>query len=159
MLFLLGYFNGHVGRWIDGFEGVHDGYGFRKRKVKEKRVLEFCDEKELCVANTWFKKEEQRKITYSVGGNKMEIDFVLVSKSNRKYLKDVKALSWELQHRLVVTDIDISKLKEVVKNEQTVRRIWKLKENNMRARFQKRIKSLLMSMRSIYGMLSKMVFQ
>ena len=52
-------------------------------------------------------------------GNKTEIDFVLVGKHNRKYLKDVKFIPWKLQHRLVVTDIDKVKLKKVVKNEQT----------------------------------------
>ena len=71
-----------------------------------------------------------------MGGNETAIDFVLVSKNNRKYLKDVKAIPWELQHRLVVTDIDKRKLKKVVKHEQTIRRrVWKLKENNMK-RFQ-----------------------
>ena len=39
-------------------------------------LLEFCDEKELCVANTWFKKNEERKITYISGGHRTEIDFV-----------------------------------------------------------------------------------
>ena len=48
----LGDFNRHVGRQIDGFEGVHGGYGIGKRNVEEKRLLEFCDEKELCVVNT-----------------------------------------------------------------------------------------------------------
>ena len=43
-----------------------------------KRLLEFCDERELCVANTWFKMTDKRKITYSAGGCKTEIDFVLV---------------------------------------------------------------------------------
>ena len=73
-----------------------------------------------------------------------QIDFVLVSKNNRKYLKDVKAIPWELQHRLVVTDIDKRKLKKVVKNEQTnKKRVWKLKENNMKTRFQERVKNLV----------------
>ena len=73
-----------------------------------------------------------------------QIDFVLVSKNNRKYLKDVKAIPWELQHRLVVTDIDKRKLKKVVKNEQTnKKRVWKLKENNMKTRFQERVKKLV----------------
>ena len=58
------------------------------------------------MVNTWFEKKEQRKITCSMGGNETEIDFVLVGKNNRKYLKDGKAIPWELQHRLVVTDID-----------------------------------------------------
>ena len=35
--------------------------------------LEFCDKKELCVANTWFGMKEQRQITYSMGGNETEI--------------------------------------------------------------------------------------
>ena len=30
----LGDFNGHVGRRIDGFEGVHGGYGIGKRNVE-----------------------------------------------------------------------------------------------------------------------------
>ena len=55
---------------------------------------------------------KQRKITYSMGGNDTEIDFVLVGKNNRKYLKDVKAIRWGNKHRQ----------KKVVKNEQTIRR-------------------------------------
>ena len=80
----LGDFNRHVGRWIDGLEGVHGGYEIGKRNVERRRLLTFCDEKELCVANPWFEKKEQRKITYSTGGNESEIDFVLVGKNNRK---------------------------------------------------------------------------
>ena len=83
----LGDFNGHAGRRVDGFEGVHGGYGIGKRNVEESRLLEFCDEKVLCVANTWFEKKELRKITYNMGGNKTEIDFVLIGKNRRKYLK------------------------------------------------------------------------
>ena len=48
----MGDFNGHVGRRIDGFGGVHGGYAIGKRNVEERRLLEFCDEKELCAANT-----------------------------------------------------------------------------------------------------------
>ena len=41
-----------------------------------------------------------------MGGNETETDFVFVGENNPKYLKDVKAIPWELQHRPVVTDID-----------------------------------------------------
>ena len=41
--------NGHAGKRIDGFEGVNGGNGFGKRNVERKMLLEFCDEKELCV--------------------------------------------------------------------------------------------------------------
>ena len=47
--------------------GVHDRHEVGKRNVKGRRLLEFCDEKKLCVANTWFEKKEQRKIAYSMG--------------------------------------------------------------------------------------------
>ena len=49
---------------------------------------------------------QTHNLKMKMGGNEIEIDFVLVVKSNRKYLKDVKAIHWELQHQLVVTDID-----------------------------------------------------
>ena len=60
----LGDFNGHVEKQIGGFEepiGVHDRLGIGERNVEERRLLEFCDEKKLCEANTWFEKKEQRK--------------------------------------------------------------------------------------------------
>ena len=88
----IGDFNGHVGKWIEGYEDVHRGNGIGERKVEGKMLLEFCDENELCVANTWFRKGEKRKVTYSAGENEAEIDFVLVGKGNRKYLRDVKVI-------------------------------------------------------------------
>ena len=38
----MGNFNGHVGRQIDGFEGVHGGYGIGKENVEERRLLSFA---------------------------------------------------------------------------------------------------------------------
>ena len=63
---------------------MHEGNGIRKRNVERKMLLEFCEEKELCVANTWFRKGEKRKVMYSTEENEMKIDFVLVGKGNRK---------------------------------------------------------------------------
>ena len=45
----------------------------------------------------------------------------------RKYIKDVKVIPWELQHRLVVVDLDKKVLKKGVRKEQIItRKIWKL---------------------------------
>ena len=108
----LGDFNGHVGKYAEGFEGVHRGNGVGKGNAEGKRLLEFCDERELCVANTWFKKTDKRKITYSAGGCGTEIDFVLVLEKYRKYIRDVKVIPWELQHRMMVVDLDKKVLKK-----------------------------------------------
>ena len=54
----LGDFNGHIGRHIDG------GYGVGQSNLEGRMLLEFCLEKELCVSNTWNKREEKRKVTF-----------------------------------------------------------------------------------------------
>ena len=110
----LGDFSEHVGKRIDGSEGVHVGYRIGKKNVEGRRIFEFYDKKELCVANIRFEKMERKKTTYIMSGKETEIHFVLVGKNNRKHLKDVKAISWELHHRLVVTDIEKKKFKKVV---------------------------------------------
>ena len=57
-----------------GFKGVHEGNGIGERNLEGGMLLEFCDQKDLCMANTWFKKEK-RMMTYSLGGNETEILF------------------------------------------------------------------------------------
>ena len=74
VVFGLGDFNGHVGEEIEGFEGVHGGNGIGKRNAEGRMLLEFRDKRELCVANTWFKKTDKRKITFKSGNNEFEID-------------------------------------------------------------------------------------
>ena len=72
-----------MGNCAEGFEGVHGGNGIEKRNAEGRKLLEFCDEKELRVANTWFYEKEKRKIIYSTGECKTEIDFVLLGKMQR----------------------------------------------------------------------------
>ena len=44
----------------------------------------------------------------------------------------------------MVTNIDKRKLKKIVKNKQTTRRrVWRLKENNIKTKFYKRVKELI----------------
>ena len=94
----IGDFNGHIGEKVDGFEGVHGRNGTGERYLEGRMLLEFCDQKDLRVANTWFKKEKRKVTYYSSDANETEIDFVLMEKT--KFLKDVKVIPWELQHRL-----------------------------------------------------------
>ena len=71
---------------------IHGEYGIGKRNAEGRMLLDFCVQKELCVANTWYKWRDERKVTYSSGGNDTEVDFVLVGKEKRKYLRDVKVI-------------------------------------------------------------------
>ena len=96
IIIFLGDFNGHVGKCAEGFKGVHGGNGIGKRNAEGRRLLEFCDKRQLCVANTWFYKADKRKIPYIAGKCKTEIDFVLVGGKYRKYTRDVKVIPQEL---------------------------------------------------------------
>ena len=78
----LGDIKGHAGRHIDGFDGVHGGYGVRQRNFEGRMLLESCLEKELCVSNTCFKREEKRKVTFKICENETEIDFVLTKNTD-----------------------------------------------------------------------------
>ena len=86
----MGDFKGYVRRRIDDFMGVHGGYGIGKRNV-EGKILDFCDEKELCVANTWFEKEQNKYHTVYVE-IKLRLILYWLVKTDRKYLKNVNAI-------------------------------------------------------------------
>ena len=73
----LGDWNGHVGTAADGFELVHGGRGFGKRNPEGERVLDFALANDLVVGNTLFIKRESHLVTFSSGGNKTQVDYVL----------------------------------------------------------------------------------
>ena len=50
------------GKCAESFKGVHRGNGIGKRNAEGRRLLEFCDEREQCMANTWLYKANKRKI-------------------------------------------------------------------------------------------------
>ena len=69
---------------------------------------------------------------------------MLVGEKYRKYIRDVKVIPWELQHRMVVVDLDKKVLKKIMRKERIIRRkIWKLNENRTRVRFENREKELV----------------
>ena len=96
IIFYLWNFNGHVGRCAESFECIQGGNGIIKRNAEGRRLLEFCEGKMLRVAKTRSYKADERQITYSAGGCETDIDFVLVEKKYRKYVRDVKMIPWEL---------------------------------------------------------------
>ena len=118
---------GNVLRVLKVYTG---GMVLGKEVQNGRRLLKFCDERELCVANTWFYKTDKRKVTYSDGGCETEIDYVLWGAKYRKYVRHVKVIPWELQHKLVVIDLDKKVLKKIATKQWIIRRkICKLKKN------------------------------
>ena len=46
LVMCLGDINGHIGRHIDGSNGVHGGHGVHQKNLEGRMLLEFCLEKE-----------------------------------------------------------------------------------------------------------------
>ena len=83
-------------------------------------------------------------ITLKCGNNNSEIDFILVSKENRKHLKGVRVIPWELQHRLLVANVDKRKLNTVAKTDSRVKcMVWTLNERKMQEKFEKKVEELV----------------
>ena len=68
---------------------------FGTRNAEGERILEFCDAVSMAVCNTFFKKEDFKLITYQSGDNRSMINYLMVRKSNRCLVKDVKVISSE----------------------------------------------------------------
>jgi hypothetical protein len=146
-LIVCGDMNGHVGVDLDGFGGVHGGNGYGARNVEGEMLLEFAEAKELVVLNTMFRKEEGRKVTYSSGGIKSQIDYILVRRADRRLVQDVKVIPGEpclTQHRLL---IGVMRVKEGVPDRKVFVskcRVWKLSEPGTKSVYQARVKERML---------------
>ena len=70
------------------------GMKLTKEMLREEDYLSFVMKRSCAWQIHGLKRRSRKKITYSMGGNETEIDFVLVGTNNRKYLKDMKAILW-----------------------------------------------------------------
>ena len=99
-------FNGHAGRNIDGFQGVHGGFSIGERNQEGRMLLESCDAMHLCIASTWFGKADRKKIAHGSGCQKSENDFCIMGKVDRKFYENVKVITGVLKINLLMVDID-----------------------------------------------------
>lgn len=139
-----GDLNGHVGREADGYEGVHGGFGWGERNQEGEMLLEFADAMEMVVANTCFTKDTTKLVTFESGGNKTVVDYVLVRKSDRAMVKDVKVIRGEPcipQHKLLVCVLIVDNhVKSRNKDFVSKCKVWKLKEAEVQGDFYERVR-------------------
>ena len=76
--------------------------------------------------------------------NETEIDFVLIKKEHRQFIKNVRAFTWECHHALVIADIDKRKIRKVVKKISAERiKITLLKGVKIGKRFEEKVTNLV----------------
>ena len=89
------------------------------------------------MSNTWFRREEKRKVTFRMGENQTKIDFVLIKKEYQRFIRNVKSIPEEFQHAL---DIDKRKIRKVVRKTCAERRkITLLKDVKIMKRFEEKV--------------------
>ena len=64
LVMCLGDFNGPIGRHIHGFDEVHGEYGVDLMNLDGRMSLEFCLDKQLCMSNKWFMRDDRWKFTF-----------------------------------------------------------------------------------------------
>ena len=79
---VMGYFNTKVADDPSGYEDVMGRHGLGRMNKRGERMLEFCQEKNLCISNTVFYHRLQRRYTYTHpdGHRNNCIDYILVQK-------------------------------------------------------------------------------
>ena len=143
LLVLGGDLNGHVGRFPDGYDGVHGGWSVGTRNREGERILDFADSLGLVLCNTIFRKRPAGLVTYSSGGAETQIDFILVRRQDRRLVRDVNALTEECvtQHKLIVGEVKLDRPKVRKQRYTPKRRVWKLREEDNREVYREELRA------------------
>ena len=140
-VYIMGDFNSKIGIRMKE-EELLGPYGIGKRNDRGERLVQFAEENNLFILNSFYKKPPQAKWTWRSpdGKTKNEIDFIL--SNTREDVMDVQVingLKFDSDHRMVRAKIKIHKKKRYVKKwcRPTVERI---NEKIFKDRLQERIK-------------------
>ncbi len=114
ILIVGGDMNAHVGQRRDGFENEMECFGLGGRGGEGEELLRICQENNLKVVSTWFKKKREHLITYKSGDLESQIVYIMLRQSKVVNVKNCKVILGEAfltQHRLLCCDSIIKNMK------------------------------------------------
>ena len=85
----------------------------------------------LALINTFFTQTEEKLITYRSGGNATVIDYITTRRTQLGQIRNFKVMPGEsiaTQHRLLVCDLHIPRIKKKIRKRQKKIKWWKIKE-------------------------------
>ena len=90
VLFIIGYWNAKVGS--QETPGVTGKFGPGVQNEEGQRLIEFCQENPLVIANTFFQQHKRRLYTWTLpdGQNRNRIDYILCSHKWRSSIQPAK---------------------------------------------------------------------
>ena len=97
--------NGHVGEGNIGDEEIMVRYGAGTRNKEGSMIVDFAKRMDLAIVNTYFKKNDEHRVTYKSGGKSTQVHYVMCRRRNLKEMCNCKVIVNEgvaKQHRMVV---------------------------------------------------------
>ena len=133
-----GDLNCHLGIDNTGYEEVMGLYGYGVQNEDGVALLDICKNHRLKVANTVFRKDPEKLITYKSGGVSTQLDLILwkprldISLINCKVIPGEECLT---QHRLVRADFKLKKWRKKKWRGPKKIKAWRLKNPDVRQEF------------------------
>ncbi|XP_071699213.1 uncharacterized protein [Rutidosis leptorrhynchoides] len=127
-LLIGGDLNGHVGMDVEGYAGVHGGFGYGDRNEEGLSILEFAVAHDLVVVNSFSRKTDAQLATFHSGGHSTQIDYLLLRKGDLRTCGDCKvltALTCSSQHRLLVIDLVLQRRATKMARQVQPKILWK----------------------------------
>ena len=127
MMYIAGDFNGEVGTTESGEEESVGGFGWGTRNRDSRELVELVMRNGLAEAGTFFKKQENPKISYRSGQHKTELDLLVVRRQQMWRVKECKIIAGEhvaTQHKPLVFAVRKQKREEKVVGQKTIK-WWK----------------------------------
>ena len=123
VLFIIGDWNAKVGS--QETPGITGKFGFGVQKESGQRLIEFCQENALVIANTLFQQHKRRLYTWTSpdGQHQNQIDYILCSQTWRSSIQSTKTrpgADCGSDHELLIAKFRL-KLKKVGKATRTLR--------------------------------------
>ena len=140
-----GDLNCHVGSSNTGYEDVMGMYGYGIQNEDGVALLDICKNHRLKVANTYFRKDPEKLITYKSGNAATQIDLILWKAKLNINLLNCKAIPGEeclTQHRIVRADFKLKDWKRKKWTGMKKLKLWRLKNPDVGQEFSQEVFSL-----------------
>ena len=137
-IIIAGDLNCHIGSNNAGYENIMGLYGFGVQNDDGLALLDMCNNHCLKIANSYFRKDNEKLITYKSGENATQLDLILWRSRRDLNLVNCKAIPGEeclTQHRLVRADFKIQNFQRKKWRGIKKLKVWKLREENTRQQF------------------------
>ena len=124
-----------MGMYVDG-----------TRNKEESMVVDFGKRMDLAIVNTYFKKKDEHRVTYKIGGKSTQVDYVMCRRRNLKEMCDCKVIVYECvvkQHGMVVCKMAFTVKKKKAEKVKPKIRWWKLKETSCQEAFRQEVIRIL----------------